>query len=394
MTTSHVNPARDSWKILPALAAMSALVVYGISVNIVFAVLVRAANEFKLRPELFANVSAVHFLGFFAASILGGITADRIGKKRMLQLACLLLCAGALAWAVAATLVTVFIGSAIMGIGGGVLESMNSALLTDLFPDRRKFYLNVSQVAYCAGAVAGPAVMARLMPLDVSWRIFFCLTAVSALVLLVLFSLARVPNTTKETTEAFTAATRKQAIANWSFIAPCLAIFLYVFSEMSIATFVNVFLQKHYHAPEEWAVAAIALFWGGMALGRILCAFIPESMPGQRVVPLLCVLASAFIVAQYFVHSWQTSVICFVLSAFCMSGIWPLIIALTTTLNPRYSGTVVGITVACGSLACVLAPPIVGGLLITLHPPLAIALLALPLMIGAVLLASIPVQTR
>ena len=37
------------------------------------------------------------------------------------------------------------LGGILMGMGGGVLESMGSALLADLFPARRKFFLNLSR---------------------------------------------------------------------------------------------------------------------------------------------------------------------------------------------------------------------------------------------------------
>jgi fucose permease len=331
-------------------------------------------------------VIAVKYTCFILATIAGGIAADRIGKKTIFILACLCAASGAACCGAALHLPAFFAGTALLGMGGGILESMSSALLSDLYPHRRKLMLNLSQVGYCVGAIAGPMLIGRLMPSGVSWRAFFLLLMAMASALLVIYALSRIPRTPAEKT--IDRKEFKAVIGRWSFLCPCLIIFLYVFSESGAAAFMNVFLRKYREAPENWAIYGISIFWTTMTLGRILCAAIPERVSYEKLIALLMLAAGITLAVQAIPGHWAVHLVFFALTGFAFAGTWPFIIGLTAMRNPGFSGTVVGLTVAGGAVGCVLAPPVVGALLLAVPPGLAMALLSLPLFLGAALALS------
>ncbi len=345
---------------LPAAAALSALVLFAISANIVVASLVRVSADFGMDPRYVANVTAIQFAGFFIASIVGGMLADVIGKKSVLQGGCIFVAIGALVWSRAPALPVAFAGGFVMGLGGGVLESMSSALLTDLFPDKRKFYLNMSQIAYCLGAIGGPAVMGRLLPMGVSWRWFFLGTAGFSIAIFSLFSFSRIAKK-KKTVSEFKDVTASGKWLRLHFVIPCFALFLYVFAEMGVLTFMAMYLQQVLGAPENWALYGIGIFWGGMIIGRFVCAFIPEDHSYEITIGSLCILGAAAVLAQIFVEDWRFSIVCFGLNGLAYAGIWPLIVGMAAARSSaRDSGRVVGVTVASGALGCIVAPPVLG----------------------------------
>ena len=88
-------------KRVPATAALFSLLVFGLSANALPATLLRAAREFAIPFQELAQVSAVQFMGFFLAAVVGGILSDRFGKKHIMQTACVLMVAGATTWTVA-----------------------------------------------------------------------------------------------------------------------------------------------------------------------------------------------------------------------------------------------------------------------------------------------------
>lgn len=91
--------------------------------------------------------------------------------------------------------------------------------------------------------------------------------------------------------------------------------------------------------------------------------------------------------SQLFVQQWQVGIVIFALTGFVFSGTWPLIIGLTAKLNPGYSGTVIGVTVAAGAIGTVAAAPLMG-LCFTLLPlQYAFSLASLSLFAGAILIA-------
>lgn len=369
-------------KILPTFSALFSLVVFAISANVVPAILIRAADEFDINPELLANVIAVQFAGFIVATIFGGIAADRFGMKYVFLTACVFTIAGSGIWFSAKSLQTIYFGSLVMGMGGGTLEGLSSTLLSDLFPTRRKLVLNISQVAYCVGAVSGPFLIGWLLPAGVvSWRLFFAALSSLALVLLVFYALCSIPSTAKAETISYNILI--EIIKKWSFICPCLVIFLYVFSETTCVAFMNVYLYKHCQSPEKWAIYSISIFWGTMTVGRILCALIPESFSFQKIIAFLMFISGILLAAQSVVDEWHVSLILFALTGFIFSGTWPLIVGMTATYNPGYSGTVIGVTIATGALGCVFAPPLTGLLFKYFPGALALGMTSIPLFLGA-----------
>ena len=368
---------------IPAAAALAALALFAVSANIVPAALVRASREFGVAKKTLANAVAVQFAGFFLASVVGGILADRVGKKTVLQFGCVFLVAGALLWALAGSVRMTFVAGFVMGLGGGILESMSTALLSDLFPDKRKRALNMSQVGYCAGAVGGPALMGQLLPLGVSWRWFFAGIAVGGVLLLLLFTVSAIP---KPCMQHRAQIAPSRLVRRTPLVLACVVIFLYVFAEMGVLTFMAAHLEVNLGAPERWAIFAISIFWSAMTLGRIICAFMPERHSYGYTITLLLGLSTVAILGQMFTDSWARSVILFGLAGFFFAGTWPLIVGMVAARSGDASGSAVGITVACGSLGCVAGPPVLGPLCEGQYPGWMFAVMAAALGLAIVVM--------
>lgn len=370
-------------KVLPALAALAALAVFAVSANALPAALLRAADDFGVSIGALAQVSAAQFAGFVLAAVVGGVLADLVGKKLVLQAACAALIGGAIVWSLARRSAAAFAGGALMGVGGGILESMSSTLLSDLFPGRRKFFLNLSQTVFCLGAVGGPAVMGLLLPRGVSWRLCFAAISVAGVVLMALFSASAIPRPSHD--ERIHMAAFREIAGRASFLIPCLALFGYVLTETGVVIYVNAYLRRTYEAPENWAIYALSGFWLAMGVGRWLCAHIPERLSYPKVIAVLLTLTAVTLALQRWQTGWAGSLTWFALSGFAFSGIWPLIVGMSANLNPGYSATVLGITIATGALGCVAGPSFMNALFAWLPPRAVFPAAALPLLISALL---------
>lgn len=367
---------------IAVIASTFSLFVFALSANALPVVLLRSSADLSIEFTTLSQVSALQYTGYLFAAIAGGIVSDKVGKKRVLQSACGLLLAGAVVWSVAGTFLTACIGGILMGLGGGVLESMSSAVLSDLFPTRRKFYLNLSQAFYCMGAILGPALMGILLPLGVSWRVCFISVAAAAFVLLVLYSKSTLP--IPVSAERIDPAALKALVKKVSFTLPCAALFCYILVESAMVLYVNAFLQTAHNAPEHWAVFSLSFFWFTMMLGRWVCAKIPEHVSYGTSTAALLTAGAVMLVFQQWAESWQASLVLFSLTGLAFSGIWPLIVGMSATLNPSYSGTVLGTTIAVGSLGCIVAPSLLAALLDVVANKHVFPLLATPLLIAAI----------
>lgn len=354
-------------KILPAATALMSLAVFAVSANILPAILLRAARDMGVNPAVFINLSAWQFMGFIPASFLGGTASDRFGKKYIFLTGALCTFGGAFGWANVQSVSTAALCAVIMGIGGGVIESIGSAVLTDLFPDKRRFYLSMSQVFYCIGAAAAPLVIGRLMPVLGSWRIFFIMLGSASGVLVLL---AMCWENRKETqTRLFFHGLNKIALSPRFFI-PCIVLFCYVFSETMVVIYSNYYLRVIKGAPEAWAIYANVFFWGAMGVGRICIAFVPERVEYEKMtIVLLFGSAVSFLLHLFNFNTggnlWKFPILLFALTGFFYSAIWAQIVAMAAARFPDDNGAAVGSVIGCGACGCVAASPFVAFLVRT-----------------------------
>ena len=286
-----------------------------------------------------------------------------------------------------------------MGMGGGATEGMCTALLARIFPGRERFVVGVSQAGYCFGAILGPFVMGVFLPLGVSWRLFFIPVAVLALVNFLLFATSRYPPnehaqraagpeaTAAPTSNAPEAGSllRGPGVLRW-----CVIIFLYVLAETALISFVNLYLFEYRAAPERVAIQAIAWFWAVMLVGRLLCSILPATLADRKLIAGAMLSGATAILLSILLPGWPGALAAILAASFLMAGTWPTIVATTARANAGRASAVVGITVAAGSVGCIVAPPIMGLLFDLVPPALAMAAPAVPLLAGGLLAAAAP----
>lgn len=363
------------------VAACTSLFVFAVSAALLPAVLLRAAADLLVSTSALSWAVASQFAACFLATILGGVLSDRHGMKPVLLVAAAALTLGAALWAMAQGLLAVHAAAVLMGLGGGILESLGSALLAALYPNRRTLVLNLSQAVYCAGAIAGPAAMAVLLPLGVGWRVFFAAETGLGVILFLLYRATPMPPASGPAEgEGLAACFRPLRVPSVLLLA--LALFCYVLAESGVAFYLNLHLQRHLGAPECWAVLGISAFWAAMLLGRLACSLLPDRWFSGRLIGGLAVLGAVSLAGQFLIGSWQASLGLFAVSGLLMSGTWPSLVALAAQTHPQRTGSVIGGVIAIGSLGVVAAPVLAslvsqqgGGILF--FPLLAVMLLLL-----------------
>jgi fucose permease len=381
------------------VAALLSLASFAASINLVFAALVRMGDEFGVRPELLASITSLYFVAFFIVSSASGFVSDRVGIRAPLLFGSLMTMCGGLIFASAHSAAPLVSGAMVMGMGGGATEGMCTALLARIYPGRERFVVGVSQAGYCFGAIIGPLVMGILLPLGVSWRLFFIPVAALALVNFVLFATSRyppnehaqraagpeaAPDPTSNAPEAVSLL-RGPGVLRW-----CVIIFLYVLAETALVSFVNLYLFEYRAAPERVAIQAIAWFWAIMLVGRLLCSVLPATLADHKLIAGAMLSGATAILLTIPLPGWPGTLGAILAASFLMAGTWPTIMATTARENVGRASAVVGITVAAGAVGCILAPPIMGLLFGLVAPALAMAAPAVPLLAGGLLAAAAP----
>src|SRR3954454_12228810 len=151
-------------------------------VGLVSSVILQVRAQWELSPGTLSWIASIGFVGMALGATLGGLLADRIGRRQVFALTLLVFGvatgAAALAWSVASLLVFRFL----IGLGLGAELPVASTLVSEYAPARVRGRVVVLLEAFWAvgwllAALIGYLVVPRS---DAGWRWAFALGAVPA----------------------------------------------------------------------------------------------------------------------------------------------------------------------------------------------------------------------
>ncbi len=321
-------------------------------------------KAFGLGPEVEGRLFPADFGGFVVGVLVCGLLSDRLGRKTALLLGIGCFTLGLAAAALAPNFGIVLLASALIGGGSGAMEAVASALASDLYPERRAFFLNVIQVAFGAGAALSPALIRSLLESQVGWRaLYFGFAAVNGLLFFFL-SLQFVPRA-PHGKEALDFAALGAVLRRPVFSALCLAQALYVGAEMGFFTWLPTYFKARLPGGETWEGYVITVFWVAMTVGRIGTGGLVERLPLPRLILLMAgggALCSALALVW---HQPLLVTVCVALVGLCFAGIFGVILAEAGERFPTFAGTVFGGVVAAGGLGGAVIPWGIGALAAT-----------------------------
>ncbi|NLE44551.1 MAG: MFS transporter [Chloroflexi bacterium] len=315
------------------------------------------ASAFGIGLVQQGSLMTAYAVGYLFAVVFGGYLADRWSKERVLTCGLGLIGAGlVLTWA-APNYVSGLAALGVTGGGGGLIEMVVSAIVSDYVPDRRGSALNLLQLAFGLSA-ASPIILTWLVDTEGSWRLGFVALGGIAWVLglLSLMLTSRgTPSEDRIDLRAVTLLARRPRL--WAIAASQAA---YVFSEVSLLSWSITFLVSGRGISAARANGALSLFWVALLAGRMLTTILAVRIRLDRLLILMTVAAMAGVVTLVLVADGEAARILVGILGFLYAGIFGTIIAYAGDEFPRYSGTVFGLIMAAGAAGAVIGPWAVG----------------------------------
>jgi len=219
-----------------------AMLVFAMAGQLLPSVLSPLAEEFRRDLAQRGLLFGIAFAGFFLSTVASGHLADRLGHRPVLLVGFGALASGLALAGAGRSFLMLQAGVLGIGLSGGLLETSFSAMVSSAFGDRRGEALNLTQVFFNVGAVAGPALAGGLLALGLGWRMPFRVVLVAALAVGA-SAVALLPRKTPDTRPPKRA--RVSDPAPWGLIAGLsLALFLYVGGEMTVAQWSANYLRE------------------------------------------------------------------------------------------------------------------------------------------------------
>jgi fucose permease len=303
------------------------------------------------------SLMTTYAVGYVTAVVLGGYLADRWGKEPVLTAGLAVMGCGLLVTGLSRSYGWGLVGMTVSGAGGGLVEMVASAIVSDRVPGRRALALNVLQLAFGLSAVS-PLIVTWLVDAGRGWRPGFVGLGLGALALAPLSAFLRARPLTEEERIDFRAVgvlARRPRL--W---AVAISQAGYIFAEVSLVSWAVDYLVLARGMNSVRANSAVSLFFVTMLAGRMVCTLLSTRVRLDRLLVGMAGSASVGITAVLLAPLGEWAWIAVGMLGLFYAGIFGTILAYAGDSYPRYSGTVFGLVLAAGGLGAVVGPWLVG----------------------------------
>jgi MFS transporter, putative metabolite transport protein len=197
---THVFGALDDAPMTPAhyvywLLASGGTLLDGFSVVSLGIALPLLKRDFAITPAMVGFIGSALVLGAVLGAAVGGMAADRIGRKRAFLADMAILAVGSALCAIAPNPWVILAGQFVLGIGIGIDFPTSGSYVSEITPKAARSRMTVATIALqsvgmIAAALVGIAVL-RVRPAMTDWRIL--LGAAGILAVLYIIARLRLP---------------------------------------------------------------------------------------------------------------------------------------------------------------------------------------------------------
>jgi MFS family permease len=311
-------------------------------------------RQFALTNEQVGWVNGAAFWGFALAILIGGPLCDMLGLRRIVGIAFAGHLIGIVLTIFASNFWTLFLASAIFGIGNGSVEAACNPLIAALYPNDKTTRLNHFHVWFPGGIVIGGLLAFGLGRLGLGWQVQFAFLLLPVATYGAMFFGQALPRTERV----------ERGISTASMIAAC---FRPLFLLMVFCMLLTAATEL---GPSQWIPSILSnagvsgilvLVWitGLMAVGRQFAGpFV------HRLSPLGMLLASSILSAiGLYAMSRSTGPLLFGAATIFALGVcffWPTMLGFVNENVPESGALGLAIMGAAGVLSTAIVLPIIG----------------------------------
>ena len=301
--------------------------------------------DFNLTYVLVVLTLIVPSISYATGTIVGGLVADRLGRRSTLTTGVALLVVGLLISGFAPALGVLLIGTCLNGFGFGLTESPLTATISDVAGDATGRAMTISQMPFGFGALMAPPLVGALLQTPIGWRGGYLAAALLVMLSSAVLLSARIPAVT---------AQRARGEALVSAIMRPVPILLgavvvgYFGMQLGLGGFLAAYLEADHGFTRSVAATLVAAFWIGISLGRIIGAWLALRVHaynlalGSLGLSLLC----AVIVAG--VPQPAAILAAAALAGVAAGPLFTTVVGIGVRYRPSASGMIAGLMLAMG----------------------------------------------
>ena len=301
--------------------------------------------------------------GFFIASFNNGLLLERLGNRRFLLLATLIMVFGFAILSSRPPFLLLLSGIVPIGFGVAMLDAGLNSYIARL-PDNTA-RLNYLHAFYGIGALLGPLVASAFLALGWAWNsIYFVWIGMAILVFTgigLAFPREEKPAHKEEQKvegNVLILALRQRVVWLAAFF-----LLVYVGTEVSLGVWSFSFLLQERNGQILFSGWTVSGYWIGLTLGRLLLGRVAQRIGNRRLIEICLGGVVLGMLLMWLVPQFATASLALFITGFCLGPIFPTTIALMSdTLPSRIVPSAIGFIASFGSMGAALLPLIAGNL--------------------------------
>lgn len=305
-------------------------------------------QEYQISYTLSGFLLTASTAGYLVGSILCEELGARIGRKQVLVLVMMVLCATSVLVALTGEVLLYILLFLISGVCYGSVECLTTAVIQAWFPGDADARISAAFSAYCPGAAVG-AVLSGLFWLgDLKWQYGYWCCCVFCLACAVVCARIQAPDDCGEAAKSYSLRGIGGLLRYPLFLVGCVAMMLFSGAENAsyswLPTFFSDGAARNFF---ETCMLSVELY-AAICIGRLVFARITRRINGSVVAIITCFTAMAVLACIGLMRSYYVAV---AVLGFAMSAIYPLLISAVSRLcSHPLTYTVLFLAVGLGNM--------------------------------------------
>lgn len=309
---------------------------------------------------------AFHYASMTAiavAAIFLGFLADLLGRKWTIVLGLVLFALNSYLFAVTNSFAVFVLLLSISGAAIGIFKTGALALIGDISASTHEHTSTMNNVEgfFGVGSIVGPLIVARLLLDGVSWKWLYVIAGTLCVLLIVIASFVRYPQTARRLSEPVTLdRTLRRLLGNPYALAFSAACFLYVAVECAVYVWLPSYLKIHRPDSAFMAAYVVSIFFVLRAAGRFVGAWVTAHWNWTTILVLFSgAILICFVCAM--LGGANVAVYALAFSGIFMSVIYPTLNSKGISCFPKAEhGAIAGVLLFFTCLGAALGPLAMG----------------------------------
>lgn len=291
--------------------------------------------------------------GFALAVFVGGPLSEAFRKTTLLMIGCLLMGLSLIVFGLSHWFWINVAGMALIGVGGGLIESSSNPLLIQLFPGRGSTIMNLHHFFFGAGSLLGPLIVGALLARSISWE--WAYIGFGLFVLLVSIPFSTQKGSPPKKGRALELNVLWQLLGQRNLLVLFFISFCSNGVQNGIGYWMVTLLKETRGFSIGMAGASLSLFFSCLAIGRLFSSYLITKFHETAYLMGLYSLIFIFLLVSILVPgNWVFFF--FALCGFSFSGAFPCLLGLAGKLYSENTGTAMGLIATGAGLGAMVVP--------------------------------------